>query len=167
MSQHYVIDRLDKRKWFPKTGVGKVSSQDHVLYHSSWAKRGFTLSDPISQRLILTCKPEGSWWNLFLCRGTEVFKTDQAEICRIQYSVRKLRGELIINDRAYSLKTTWIRNGICMRKRSCKYEWEVCSIDLSYDDGMCVASVIIEENIDHLPYIAVAYYLWMQEEFCD
>lgn len=167
MSQHYVIDRLDKRKRFQKTGVGKVSSQDHVLYHGSWTKRGFTLSDPTSKRLILTCKHEGSWRDLLLCRGAELFKTDQAEICRIQYSIRKLRGELIINDRAYSLKTTWIRHGIFMRKRSCKYEWGACSLDLGFDDGMCVASVMIEENIDHLPYIAAAYYLWMREEFSD
>lgn len=166
MSQHYLIERIDKRKWFPKSGIGNVSSQGHVIYNGGWTKKGFTLSDPISQRLILSCEPVWSWRDIFHLSGAEVFETDQTEICRIQYSVRKLKGELIINERAYSLKPEWTKHGV-FKRASCKYEWEVCSLDLSYDDGMCVANIMIEDDIDHLPFIAAAYYLWMHEDLSD
>lgn len=167
MSQQYIINRLDKREWLPKLGVGKVSIQNHVLYHGGHTKHGFTLSDPVSQQLILTCKPEGNWKDYFLCRAAEVFKTNQVEICRIQYSLRNPDGKFIINDRVHSLKTTWNRSGFFKRKNSCKYEWEGCTLDLAFDEGMCVANAIIEDDIDPLPFIAVSYYLWKQEEFRD
>jgi len=163
MSQRFIIDRLDKQKLFPKPGVGKISSDNHILYHGDFEKSGFTLSDPSGQQPSITYERDGSWWDVFLGRGDEVFVKDRSELCRIKYSLRKFRGELIINNRPYSLKPICKINSI-FKPRTWKYNWESCSLDLDYDGGMCVARLEIEENLDHLPFIAVAYYLWMRKD---
>ena len=63
----------------------------------------------------------------------------------------------------YSLKPICKNNSI-FKARTWKYNWEACSLDLDYDDGMCVARLVIGENLDHLPFIAAAYNLWMKED---